>query len=172
MIPNVHFVHKIIFCALFLSWVPAIRTIAQQKLPEINQDIVNYVGTMIGETVGRGECWDLADQALTHAGAYLDRSSQKTIYIFGKQYDPKKKTVLPGDIIQFENVTVKYQDGNIIYTENYGHHTAIIYEVNPDGSLKLAHQNTSFGGRKVILSDMKLENVRKGKMYFYRPFKS
>lgn len=138
-------------------------------VPEVNKKVVKYVKTVIGETVGRGECWDLADHALTFAGAEFDKSSRKTIYIFGELYNPEKETIFPGDLIQFEGVTVTYSRGNMTFTENYKHHTAIVYQINADRSLKLAHQNTSFGGRKVELSDLNLKNVQKGKMYFYHP---
>jgi hypothetical protein len=157
----------IILCILIAD--SSIESLAQSELPVINQRIVNYVRTVIGSTVGRGECWDLADQALTTSGAKFDKSSKSTIYTFGQRYKPDQETILPGDIIQFENVTVSYQDGNMVFNENYKHHTAVVYMINPDQSLKLAHQNTSFGGRKVALSDLDLKNIKKGKLYFYHP---
>src|SRR5690606_35558730 len=107
--------------------------------------------------------------ALADAGAFLDRSGQKTIYIFGKKIDPKKDVIYPGDIIQFENVALEYQKDNVIYKESMPHHTAIVYEVLGGGHYKLAHQNTSFSGKTVGLSDLKLSDVQKGKMIFYRP---
>ncbi|MFC2124302.1 hypothetical protein ACFLU5_05785 [Bacteroidota bacterium] len=140
-------------------------------LPEINQEIVSYVKTVIGEKVGRGECWDLADAALTTNNAKFDKSSQKTLYIFGKEYNPKKDIVLPGDIIQFENVTVKYENGNTIFTESYGHHTAIVYNVLENNHIELAHQNTGFSGKKVGVSTFRFDDVQKGKMKFYHPIK-
>ena len=138
-------------------------------LPVTNQRIVDYVESVIGKTVGRGECWDLADAALTVSQARFDKSSDKTIYIFGDPYNPKKTPVLPGDILQFENVIVKYQKDNKIYTENFGHHTAIILDVIGDEYFKLAHQNTGFSGRKVGTSELRLSYVQKGKIKFYRP---
>jgi hypothetical protein len=142
---------------------------AQETVPKINKKVIEYVETVLGETVGRGECWDLADQALTVSGAEFNKSSKKTIYIYGQQYNPEKEAILPGDLIQFEGVRVSYTSGNMTFTENYKHHTAIVYQINPDQSLKLAHQNTSFGGRKVEISDLDLKNVKKGKLYFYHP---
>jgi len=159
-----------IYLAMAVILLGNIREIyPQSQLPDTNIKVIQFVESVIGISVGRGECWDLADQALTSAGAQFDKTSKSTIYLFGERYNPEKDTILPGDIIQFENVTVTYQDGNMIFTENYSHHTAIVYLINEDGSLKLAHQNTSFGGRKVALSDFKLVNVKKGKLYFYHP---
>lgn len=153
---------------LILVSIP-ISVFGQSEMPDVNTRVVTYVKTVIGSTVGRGECWDLADQALTFADAQFDKSSPNTIYIFGKQYNPEKERVIPGDIIQFENVMLSYKDGNMIFTENYKHHTAIVYDVKDNGSLQLAHQNTSFGGRKVALSEFNSENVKKGKLLFYHP---
>lgn len=148
---------------LFLSFNTA------DKVPALNQKIKSYLGTVIGKQVDRGECWDLAAAALAHAGAFLDRSSQKTIYIFGDKIDPKKDQVFPGDIIQFENVALEYEKEGAIYKESMGHHTAIIYEVLGEGHYQLAHQNTAFSGKKVGLSELKLDDVKKGKIIFYRP---
>ncbi|MGD9329398.1 MAG: hypothetical protein PVH48_10560 [Cyclobacteriaceae bacterium] len=159
---------KLIIIFLILACLP-LSSISQNDIPDVNNKVISYVRTVIGSTVGRGECWDLADQALTFADAQFDKTSRSTIYTFGKLYDPEKENILPGDIIQFENVTVKYKDGNMIFTENYKHHTAIVYDVKENGSLELAHQNTSFGGRKVALSKFNSDNVKKGKLLFYHP---
>jgi hypothetical protein len=158
---------KSILVFLFLI-LPCIA-FTQVNIPDVNKRILQYLEMVIGTTVGRGECWDLADQALFNAGAQFDRSSKNTLYVFGRKYNPRQEAILPGDVIQFEDVKVSYQDGNMIFTENYNHHTAIVFNVRKDGSLQLAHQNTSFGGRQVALSEFDLKNVKKGKMYFYRP---
>ena len=160
--------NNFILLLLFLSCIQ-VKVNGQSEIPDVNSRVLAYVKTVIGSTVGRGECWDLADQALTIANAQFDKTSPKTIYIFGKQYNPEKEKVLPGDIIQFEDVTLSYKDGNMIFTENYKHHTAIVFRIKENGSFELAHQNTSFGGRKVALSDFNLENVKKGKLIFYHP---
>jgi hypothetical protein len=144
---------------------------AQSKTePPLNQKIIGYLETVIGKTVDRGECWDLANQALSISGAYFDRSSQKSIYIFGKEVDPRREKIYPGDIIQFRNVKLQYEMDDAIYTETMAHHTAIIYKVYSDGHYQLAHQNTAFSGRKVGLSDLRLADVKTGKMKFYRPY--
>jgi len=142
---------------------------AQDRIPPVNRSILEYVNTVIGEQVGRGECWDLADEALKKAHAKFDRSSEKTLYIFGRRYSPSKEKILPGDIIQFYNVVVRYQKANMIITENLTHHTAIVYAVNNDNEITLAHQNTNYTGKKVGLSKLNLEHVQKGKLYFYHP---
>lgn len=135
-----------------------------QDLPVLNQKIVDYVTSVIGKKVDRGECWDLANRALTDNNAEWDGQ-----YKYGKRIDPKKDEVMPGDIIQFENVKVVYKKGNTTTTEMMPHHTAIVYKVIAPGVYELAHQNTGFSGRKVGLSEFNLEHMVKGRIYFYRP---
>lgn len=160
---------KLLYFSIILFFISFSTGIAQNKIPRLNAGIVKYVSSVIGTTVGRGECWDLADQALIKNNARFDKSSQKTLYIFGKEYDPQNENVYPGDIIQFKNVVVSYKKGNMMFTENFPHHTAIVYEVVNDHQFKLAHQNTGLFGRKVGISELDLENVKKGKLRFYRP---
>lgn len=140
---------------------------AQNTIPELNKEIVSYVESVIGKQVDRGECWDLANQALIKVGADWDRE-----YKYGEKIDPRIDKVYPGDLIQFENVTVKYTQGNATYTEIMEHHTAIVYKVIEKGVYELAHQNTEFSGRKVGISKLDINTVVHGKMYFYRPIKN
>lgn len=156
---------KILFIviALFLAGT---SVQAQQKLPELNQKVVDYVTSVIGKQVDRGECWDLANQALNRIDAKWDKE-----YVYGKLLNPKKDKILPGDIIQFKNVTLKYRIGNTITTETMAHHTAVVYKVIDKDVFELAHQNTGFSGRTVGLSKLDLNTVQNGKMWFYRPVK-
>jgi hypothetical protein len=142
-----------------------------KETPLLNQKVIEYVKTVIGQKVGRGECWDLAAAALDYAGAYLDRSNQKSIYVFGEKLNPNKDRIFPGDIMQIENLSIEYTKGNTIYTENMSHHTAIVYEVISVDHFKIAHQNTSFSGRKVGLSELDMSNITNGKIIFYRPYR-
>jgi hypothetical protein len=142
-----------------------------EGIPEINKKIVTYLDAVIGHQVHGGECWDLAAGALDFAGAYLDRSTKESIYIFGRKIDPSEETIFPGDIIQFEDVTLEYQTEEMIFTESMSHHTAVIYQVIAPGEYKIAHQNTRLSGKKVGLSDIALKNIKKGTLIFYRPVK-
>ncbi len=147
---------------LLISW--------NTNIPDLNQKVIEYVDSVIGKKVDRGECWDLAAAALDRAGAYLDRSSQKSLYIFGKKLNPKKDEIFPGDIIQIENVKIECTNGNATYTETMNHHTAIIYKVLEKSHYKIAHQNTSFSGRNIGVSELNLNYNKKGKVTFYRLF--
>ena len=151
----------ILFHAIFL---PAIHAIAQDNIPELNKKIVEYAESVIGKQVDRGECWDLAYQALNRNNAEWDG-----IFQYGKLINPKKEPVLPGDIIQFKNVKIRYRITNTTYTEFMKQHTAIVYKVKRKNIFTIAHQNTEFSGRKVGLSDLNLSHVIKGDIRIYRP---
>ncbi|RPH32810.1 MAG: hypothetical protein EHM93_07735 [Bacteroidales bacterium] len=139
---------------------------SQDSVPALNREVIEFVKTTIGKKVDRGECWDLANKALTLIKADWDLQ-----YKYGKLVNHKKETVYPGDIIQFEGVKVKYKKGNTTYTESMEHHTAIVYRVIDKGVFELAHQNTGFSGRKVGLSTLDISTIIKGKMSIYRPVK-
>lgn len=140
---------------------------AQGNLPELNREIIEYVESVIGKKVDRGECWDLANQALKKAEADWDKA-----FVYGNLKDPKNDEIFPGDLIQFENVVIKYKEGNTTFTETMGQHTAIVYQVKKKGIYEIAHQNTQFSGKKVGLSTLNIHHVVDGKMYFYRPTKN
>ena len=158
-------IFKLILLSAF-SFFIVVNSIAQKNIPELNKEIIKYVNTVKGKKVDRGECWDLANQALILIGADWDRQ-----YVYGNIIDPKTDKVFPGDIIQFKNVKIKYTEGNATYTESMAHHTAIVYKVLGKGIYEIAHQNTEFSGRKVGVSKLDLNTIIKGEIYFYRPTK-
>lgn len=135
-----------------------------QNIPLANRTIIEYVNGVMGQKVKRGECWDLAAEALNRCGCKWDGA-----YRFGQQVNPNSDTIFPGDIIQFSNVTLKYTRDGLTYKESMKHHTAIVYEVKAKGVYRIAHQNTGFSGRKVGVSDLRLLDVTSGKLIFYRP---
>ncbi|UXX80528.1 hypothetical protein N7E81_05370 [Reichenbachiella carrageenanivorans] len=141
------------------------------ELPTLNAKVIEYVDSVMGTKVDRGECWDLAAKALAYSGAYFDRSSLKTISIYGRKLNPKKEEVLPGDMIQFENVELQWKVDNTTFSAAMGQHTAIVYQVNGTGDYEIAHQNTSDWGKKVGVSNFNLNHVTKGKVMIYRPIK-
>ena len=151
-----------IFC---LSLIKSQSIIHCPQQPEINKQIIRYVNQHTGQKVGRGECWDLAAAALNNAGARWDQG-----LVFGKKIKYKSGECLsPGDIIQFENVKLTYVKNNSQYTEEYAHHTAIIYTIGPKGTLIIAQQNTSDYGRKVSLDPFNFNDVKSGSIIIYRP---
>lgn len=165
---SIHYKMKrsFILTSILILYVSSI-SLAQEKIPELNKQILDYVKSVEGTKVDRGECWDLANQALIKIDADWDRQ-----YVYGNLIDPKKDKVYPGDLIQFKNVKVRYTEGNVTYTELMAHHTAIVYKVLGKGVFEIAHQNTEFSGRKVGISKLNINHIVKGKIYFYRPTKN
>jgi hypothetical protein len=142
----------------------------QEPLPPLNAKIVDYLDQVYGTRVDRGECWDLANKALEYAGAYFDKSSRRTINIYGRRLDPQRDEVLPGDLIQFEKVKMEWKaDPFTTYREEMKHHTAIVYAVNAPGDFLIAHQNTAQWGRIVRKSRFVMDRVIKGEIFIYRP---
>lgn len=135
-----------------------------KELPVLNQRIVDFVHDHEGKKVGRGECWDLAAEALNSAGAKWNG-----FYDFGSIVDWKKDAVLPGDILQLENVEVERREGNSISREHYGQHTAIVVAVHGRGDYEIAQQNMRPMGKKVGTSALRMADVRSGKLTFHRP---
>lgn len=125
----------------------------------IPQKILSFCDLNKGKKVGKGECWDLAKEALNSSGAQW-----KPPYEFGKELK-KKEPVLAGDIVQFEKVIVEYPNGS---WKEMPHHTAIVYSVIAPGKYMMAEQNAN-GKRFVTFSEIDLNYVKKGRYTFFRP---
>jgi hypothetical protein len=163
--------YKTFFLLFLLSVFPSFNTLYKPvyqtdcaEVPELNQKILVFVNGKVGKKIGRGECWDLAAEALNQAGAEWDHN-----YGFGKPVNAEKDCIYPGDIIQFKGVKLQYEFNGSICKEEMAMHTAIIYEVKKKNSYILAEQNTSYGGRKVTLKSLDVNNITKGKFQIYRP---
>jgi len=149
---------------LVLVFITVFTLTSTSQQPEINKKIIDYVQTVIGTKVERGECWDLANVALTKVNADWDGK-----FKFGKLLNPKSDSIYPGDIIQYKNVVVKYSVGNAYYTETMKQHTSIIYKVIEKGVYEVAEQNTGYGGKKVTIGKLNLKHITKGSVNIYRP---
>lgn len=109
----------------------------------LNQQVVNWARGKIGQHVGSGECWDLADRALRGAGASSSTTTgAQDDYFWGTEV--ALTNAVPGDILQFRNyvVTTKtttaatFADGSgYVDTQDSlaerPHHTAIVEAVTP-----------------------------------------
>jgi hypothetical protein len=133
---------------------------------ELNSKIIEYVNKVMGTTVGRGECWDLAQEALD-----LNLADWARPTAFGRPLNPESDEIKAGDIIQFRSVKItEHLPGGITKYETLGapDHTAIVYNVLGKKHYTLAQQNVS-GNRSVIKGDINLTKVTGGKYYIYRP---
>lgn len=139
--------------------------------PVVNARIVAFVREHMGEQVGRGECWDLAAAALDAAGARWDGD-----HGFGRRVDPAHERVLPGDIIQFERVEFRWEEGREVRTIRMPHHIAVVLDVEDEASgaeprdaYLIAQQNTQETGRTTGTGHLVLSRRTKGRILFYRP---
>ena len=132
------------------------------KLPQLNKNIIDILDTMIGKTIYRGECWDVAKLVLNQTNASWDKK-----FNFGKSLNYKLDTILPGDIIQFSNVTIKIPD-NITWI--FEQHTAIVYQVISPQKYIIAHQNVN-GNRRLQTDTIQISYIVNGKIAFFRPYK-
>ena len=133
---------------------------------EINDKVIGFVKSVMGVTVGRGECWDLAQQALDQNLADWIRPS-----IFGLPLNPETDEIKAGDIIQFRDLKItEHLPGGVTRWEALGapDHTAVIYKVLGKKRYTLAHQNVR-GIRSVLTGDINLTKVTAGKYWIYRP---
>lgn len=129
----------------------------------LNMQIYELAKAKLGKKVDRGECWDLAKFVLEKTDCEWDG-----MFKFGRELS-SDECVMPGDIIQFKNVKIKYKEGNTTFTESMTQHTALIYEVKAEGEFILIHQNTGYTGRKVGTSGLKINTIIKGSYKIYRP---
>ena len=125
------------------------------------------------QTVGHGECWDLAEQALASAHAQTSRDLQDITYITDYVWGTSipLTSVQPGDIIQFAagfssmvTTTVVTDDSSGTSTENESSgfdtssaHTAVIERVGAGSRITVLHQNSA-NRRSVQRKDIYFSN--------------
>lgn len=141
-------------------------TPADQPDLELNTKMIEFVDQVMGTTVGRGECWDLAQEGLDKNLADWTRPLS-----FGLPLNPNTDEIKAGDIIQFRTLKItEHPTSNSTRVESFGFpdHTAVIYKVHGKKNYTLAHQNIN-GKRSVIKSNVNLANVTSGQYWIYRP---
>jgi hypothetical protein len=139
---------------------------AQSQPLTTNQKVVQWANGQLRKQVGKGECWDLAEQALKHAGAEtstdLGPVDDDADYIWGDEVDDIKD-IEPGDILQFRDYVVTttseteytYPDGSSetevkTETAERGHHTAIANgKLDANGVVKTFEQHVKPLGKAV-----------------------
>ena len=110
--------------------------------------VVRWARNKLRKRVGRGECWDLADQALRAAGAQSSEPTGKRDedYVWGKEISLLK--VQPGDILQFRSYVAKADyvfpsgaDGFDTLSRGSPNHTAIVGKIVQPGLVYVFEQN-------------------------------
>lgn len=130
----------------------------QGPISELQREVVNFAADNIGKKIGRGECWDLADQALRAAGAEPPRG-----YTFGTRVPLNE--IQPGDILQF--TTARFDEPGYWTIMGVPNHTAVVHAVG-DTRAFILQQNFD-GKRHVTTFDLNLDNLTSGTLEAFRP---
>jgi hypothetical protein len=158
----------------------AALTIAAEKAaaydPALNAKVVSFARSKLGQQVGDGQCWALADQALAAAGAHRPGRDGYAAYVFGQSYHPTPYwtyhghrlpayiAVQPGDVIQFEGVKFVYPNGSWY---EFPHHTAIVLG-RSGNKIEVIHQNVN-GVMQVSTMTLDMAAKKQGTMTFFHP---
>lgn len=127
-------------------------------ITELQRDVVNFAADNIGRKIGRGECWDLADQALRAAGAAPPKG-----YTFGTPVPLDE--IQPGDILQF--TAARFDEPGYWTIMGMPNHTAVVHAVG-DTRVFILQQNFD-GKRYVTTYDLNLNNLTAGQLEAFRP---
>jgi hypothetical protein len=138
----------------------------------INDQVVAFARSKLGETVGDGQCSTLAAEALRQAGAKVRRGEHGS-------WGEELKSLLeakPGDILQFDDTYFAHtsfgDDGTTTKRMIlFPHHTAIVARVRKRGTkptLVIVHQNV--GDTKVVQEwTINIADKKRGTIKLYRP---
>lgn len=158
---------KLTLSLIALSTQLIFAGIKDTVVPENNKKVIEYVNSQIGKKVKTGKCFDLVDAALISVDQnWRDKHSTETKIVYGKTI--KSKNVKPGDIIHYSNTVINYSDGSIGEARS---HVGVVIEVIGEGIFKTAEQNVnckSLKESKVVIKELDLSTVQKGKIEFYR----
>ena len=130
----------------------------QGPISEVQREVINFAADNIGKKIGRGECWDLADQALRAAGAEPPKG-----YSFGDRIPLNE--IQPGDILQF--TSARFDDPGYWTIMGTPNHTAVVHAVG-DTRAFILQQNFD-GKRYVTTYDLNLNNQTSGQIEAFRP---
>jgi hypothetical protein len=122
-----------------------------------NAKILQFARDHLGQQVGNGECWTLAEDALIYAGA-----KPADGYVFGTAIP--LSSVQPGDILQFEAAI--FIGANYWMVVGMPHHTAIVSQIQGN-QIQMLNQNVN-DVRRVQYSTINLADLRSGKITAYR----
>lgn len=138
----------------------------------LNEKVVEFARSKIGQQVGNGKCTALVAEALRHSGA---RRRGARAGIWGDELE-SLRDAQPGDILQFEDVvlisTRREDDGSLVtQTRKMLHHTAIIAQVRKRATkpvLVILHQNVN---KSPIVEEWTIDLAQKksGTVKGYRP---
>jgi hypothetical protein len=155
----------------------------------VNQKVLAFAESHVGQEVGQGQCTDLVEAAYAAAGAVpesqLGPTGADADYVWGTLVatvttaNRSLAGVLPGDVIQFRDVslvhTTTYPNGSwSTTTKTAEHHTAIVESVS-GSTISVLEQNVGDANTpdSVRYSDQhgtyNLSDLQTGTMWIYQP---
>ncbi len=138
-----------------------ITTAASKDSPkaagDLSQKVVDFAARSIGQQVGNGECWTLANEALKAAGAQPADG-----YTFGTPLSLNE--IRPGDILQFTNA--RFEEPGYYVTMGAPNHTAVVYSIS--GERVFILQQNFNGKRTVGTFDIRFSTMTGGDVKAYR----
>jgi hypothetical protein len=156
------------------------------NLTALGDQVVAFARDKLGQSVGNGECFDLADQALRSAGAKsaadFGTVTPNADYVWGTAVS--LSDVRQGDIIQFKNYrydrTIETDTRTDTDFQERPHHTAIVERLDGQGAITVLEQNVPDGSAgqrsQLFFSDVSTNSggrrttIRvRGRFRFYRP---
>lgn len=135
----------------------AVPTSGGGAAPKTGQDVLDYANSKKGTKVGRGECFDLADEALKKNGmktaSDYGQVTPEGDYQWGKPVELNESK--PGDVLQFrdyKNKTTKNTETDTesrtsTETAERPHHTAVVVANDGQGNITVLEQNAPRGSK-------------------------
>ena len=157
----------------FLDALESRQVLSSPTSASLNQQVVDFANSHLGDHVGGGECAHLVEEALRVAGAnFLPQDPGNGDYIWGQLvtvitpgHDSNPTVAcVPGDIIQYQNVSLS---GGSVAT----HHTAIVGQVDSSGRPTKVYEENSGGDRhdRYDPDVINSATVTAGTIHIYRP---
>ncbi|VEU20843.1 DEKNAAC101776 [Brettanomyces naardenensis] len=168
-----------------VSFLPPPSATKQQLLEgskKYGEHIANWCEVREGQTVGDGECWTLAHDALAKAcgkhafiSSGLNHGALLVTYKgaagsrkLSRIREPVSDSTRRGDILQFKSCFFTYPNKSLTFGSP--DHTAVVLDVR-DSQLVIIQQNQN--GRKVVSTgEIDLDNMAGGELKVFRPVDS
>jgi hypothetical protein len=146
------------------------KRLASGSTADLGSAVVRNARSQLGQKVGDGECWTLADQSLRAAGARRPGRDGMATYVFGRRLG-SRDALRPGDVLQFENARFEHQNpGGGSSWFDMPHHTAIVGQVR--GKVVTIYQQ-NFGNtadeKRVRTDTINLAERVRGTVTAFRP---
>jgi hypothetical protein len=149
-------------------------------VPQLNTELWQFSKSHLGTQVGSGQCAELPNVALRQYGGAtvsdLGPTGASSDYVWGDLVQmvtpqaPRLMNALPGDVIQFQNASFRWQETNRSWeTAIDTHHTAVVQAVSPDGAHLCVFQENAGGQLYVTNGYFEVAGMTGGVMHVYRP---